>query len=231
MTRWRATKTATSSIGWFAVKRAATPEGLLTADEGKLFSYLAYTANPTIRAYNDAVPGGLPEHDWSSDPELSSCVALAEPALLAHEGTLYASFFCFRSAMDRTIELVGLDHTTDAWTHRGTLLLGSDSLPGVSNNGFNGPDLVLDESGDARLIASPAREDGGGYLGCAVYPLDLDAGSVGTGELLVPFLDVANNFQTGPCTYAAGSELGIMSGNTYITSPQFEVYASGVLLE
>jgi len=207
------------AYGWIAEKRAATVGGLFDAEERKLFAAAGYDVG---RAYNDAAPGGTPAHRF---PELADCVVFTEPGILVHEGTRYVALWCYAGADDQRIELVA--NEGDGWSHRARLLGVEDRVPGVTHRGFNGPALVHDEAAGMRLLVSPVQ---GGYRGCAAYTVDSD-GTLGAAELVVPATESPDVYQSGPCTYAPGSALGVVTGDTYLSVVQFRLFATGTRLD
>ena len=220
--------------GWIAQRTAATPEGLLAAPEVKLFSALAYHATPEVEAYNDAQPGGVPlwRLDRDADSDLASCLVFTEPGLIASGGQLYVAVFCYRSPGEQDIVLVRLDHATGQWAYAGTLLTTPDATAiNPALVGFNGADLIR-VGGTHRLLVSPAS--GAAYLGCIEYEVDLDAGTLRDSDGNGPdalFAHPKNPdprvFQTGACTYAEGSPLGLIVGDTWLDGVQFRLVATG----
>ncbi len=216
--------------GWIAQRRAATPEELLTAEETKLFSGLAYHVDSSVEAYNDSVAGGKPDKRFDQDPDLGSCLAFSEPGLLAHAGTLYVAMFCYRGATEQDIVLVRLSHTTGEWSYAGTLLDVADAQainPALEN--FNGADLFA--TGDEhRLVITPAA--GGAYLGCLTYELDLAQGTLPTKVALHGIEKTPDPavFQTGACAYHEQSGTGMIVGDTFLSGVQFRLVATGETL-
>jgi hypothetical protein len=223
------------AYGWFAQRRAATPEELLTAPEEKLFSGLAYDVDADIQAYNDAQPGGAPQQRWDQEPALADCVLFAEPGLLADAGQLYLVSFCARDATDTRVVLVSLDHATGAWSFRGTLLEGTDGAAlDPSFTGFNGADLFA-TGATTRLVVTPIAGDG--YRGCVTYGVDLLAGALndanGNGPdvlFTLPAPEEPSVFHWGACAYQEGSATGVVVSNGHDAGVTFRMVATGLTL-
>ncbi|MEM9696251.1 MAG: hypothetical protein AAGA56_27145 [Myxococcota bacterium] len=212
--------------GWIAERIAATPEGLLSAPEQKLFSTAAYHADPNVQSYNDAAPGGAPRARLDRLPGIEACLVATEPALLAHEGQLYATVYCVTAPPAARTEL--LAHDGDEWRHVGTLLDNADASElSPAFTGYNAADLVALENGPHVLITPTVNEI---YRGCAVFPVDLGTASV-TGPppiAFIPLGDEPDRFFGGACSYA--DALGIVYGEVQRGSPAFTLTASGQTL-
>ncbi|MBU1240409.1 hypothetical protein KKF84_07680 [Myxococcota bacterium] len=219
--------------GWIAIKRAASPMGLLSAPEEKLFSSLVYHVDPVIEDYNNAAPGGLPIKRFDTDPLLGDCLAFAEPGISAHSGRIHAALFCFRTQQQQDIVLVTYDHSAQTWSSVGTLLTTQDAQtihPDLL--GFNAPD-IYETPGGWRLMVTPTV---GAYLGCIEYGLDIVAGSLvdSNGDGPDPLYAYEKNpdpqvYQTGACTYHHQSETGVIVGDVYTSGVQFRLIATGDL--
>jgi len=218
--------------GWYAQRRAATPDALRDAPEEKLFSGVAYSVNAATEAYNDAQPGGAPLHSWNQDLDLADCLLFAEPGLLAEAGSLYLATFCARSATDTPIVLVGLEHATNTWSYRGALLENADGAAiGASTTGFNGADLFATD-GRNRLVVTPVSGDG--YQGCVVYDVDLLAGTLLDADAngpdilySLPATTDGDIFHWGACAYHEASDTGLVVSNAYLTGVTFRLSATG----
>jgi len=219
--------------GWIAQRTASTPEGLLEAPEQKLFSSAAYHADPAVTAYNDAAPGGAPLLRLDSLPALNGCLVFTEPALLAHDGALYAALFCARSATAHDIVLLRLDHTTGDWSYVGTAATHADAATlDASYTGLNASDLFAFDGGH-RLLLTPTSETR--YRGCVVFEIDLATGALrddtGDGpdpQFILPLGDDPARPFGGACTFLEGSALGLIYGEVrFSIAPEFQLTASG----
>lgn len=219
--------------GWIAQKRSATAEGLLSAPESKLFSASFYHLLPQIETYNNMVPGGVPEKRWDSDPNLSDCVAFAEPGVISANGKLYVAMFCAKESAEHEVVLV--EKSEGSWSYAGTLLTPEDALainPALTT--FNAPDIVVSD-GAYRLLVSPTA--GIAYLGCIEYSIDLESGSLEDSDNNGPDALSAyaastdpDTFLTGACTYDENSSMGLVVGEAHVSAPQFRLFATGQTL-
>ena len=215
--------------GWIGQRTAAKPEDLISSPPTKLFGASSYYS-PGVAAYND-LTDGTPELRWDSHPQLGDCLVFAEPGLLALDSKLWMAVYCARTAIDGSIELIELDHATDVWSHRSTLLTGADG--GVINpaiTGFNAPDLFM--VGDTvHLLVSPVVEL---YAGCVGYRVDrtlavvLDADGNGA-DPVSGLAAPAGTVQSGACTYHEGSSLGVIYGDTLASGVQFQLFSTGAM--
>ncbi|MEO0325542.1 MAG: sialidase family protein [Myxococcota bacterium] len=210
--------------GWVAVRRAASPEALLGAEERKLFSARGYHADPAVEAWNEAAPGGPPEQRWDRDEAFGDCLVLIEGSLLAVDGRLLWAGTCVRRGR-LDVVLASFDVATRRWSAEGTLLTPEDAEalePRLT--AFNAPDLygVGDE---VRLLVSPVA---GAYRGCLEFALDVDRRRVGAPLTAIAPKSGAEFLQSGPCTFAEGTALGIVSGDTRRSGIQFVMEATGI---
>ncbi|MEZ4461632.1 MAG: sialidase family protein [bacterium] len=214
--------------GWIAQRTAATAEGLVSAPATKLFGGLPYYS-PGVEAYNEAVPGGSPAVRWDNDPTLQGCLVFAEPGLLAVESKLWMAVVCARSMSDTSVELIELDHATNTWSARSTLLTPFNGAQiNAAITGFNAPDLFT-VGNTVHLLISPVVAQ---YAGCLGYTVDTQTGLVvdldGNGPDVIYGLEATEGaLQTGACTYHEASELGVIYGDTLFSGVQFQLFATG----
>ncbi|MEL6181901.1 MAG: hypothetical protein AAFS10_23270, partial [Myxococcota bacterium] len=179
-----------------------------------------------------AAPWGGPEQRWTTGP-MAPCIVFTEPGAIAVNATLYIALLCARSPSPRSLELVALNRDDGVWDHRSMLVEPNTVVPGLDDpyNGFNGPDMVLDEQGRPRLLAVPVRSGNGSYGGCVAFDLDLETGTASDPIVVAEPGGGAGIFQSGPCTYAPGSRLGVITGDVYLQGVQFRLHATGRVLE
>lgn len=216
--------------GWIAERVAATPEGLASAPERKLFSASLYH-QPGIEAWNDAAPGGAPSQRLDGE----GCAIVVEPTFLSVGGELLSAVHCARSATDRTTELYAFDRALGEWAHRGRLLAASDAgAIGAGLDGINAAELVA-YGGGVRLVVTPTLADI--YRGCAVFELDAALGALvdatGDGPDLRYFLPLGGAASApfgGACSFLEGSALGLVYSELHTTRPTFNAMATGTVL-
>ncbi len=216
--------------GWIAQRKAATAEGLLAAPETKLFSASLYHASAAIEEYNASVPGGLPEKSWALDADLGSCLAFAEPGIIAVDSKVYVAMYCARDEVNRDVVLV--ERSGGVWSYKGTLLTAAHASaihPALTS--FNGADLV-EVDGSIHLIVSPTAGDA--YLGCLDYEVNTATGSLvdtddnGPDALYAyPASSDPDVYLSGACTYDEDSAMGLVFGEVHATGTQFRLFATG----
>lgn len=218
--------------GWLAERRAARPEGLFDAPEQKLFSGAAYYASPSIKAYNDSSPGGLPQTDWRTNSTLASCIVFAEPGALGTQDGLELTTFCAKSATDTQVVLLHFSEAEDTWSYRSTLLGPADALVfDQSYTGFNGVGLFALADGGVGLTATPTND---AYKGCVIFSLDLARGTLvdedQNGPDVLYLLGPSTTpgvFHSGACAYNTAYAYGLLASEAHTTGMVFRVRATG----
>lgn len=221
------------AYGWIASKSAASPEGILQAEEKKLFSALAYHLNPTIETYNNAILGLPPLRLDMLDPELSGALVFSEPGMRAYQGDLYVSLL-HRAMAGGKIVLIKLDHQRQSWEYVATLLDEEDARAlHPTWNSFSASELFLVNE-QAFLLVSPVEQL---YEGVLLFALDLPTAQVerdaeGRPQVLYRLEKTSGAIQTGVATYDEGlTATGILYGDAFINGPQFRMRASGIQIK
>jgi hypothetical protein len=212
--------------GWIGYKSAATPEGLRTAKEVKLFGAKGYNSdNNDVASAMRSPVGGPPlveVHKLHSD--LSMCLVLTEPGGMVTESGIYMSLSCLEPRIKNplgllAIGLFGVENRTillkcdspchpeasGAWHYVSTLLTRADA-ESSSFDGYSAPDLYM-ENGKAWLIASLTSDKPvkGSYNGCHVFRIiDLETGKLEQDNRHPRIFRQVNGHEgtfNGACTY------------------------------
>jgi len=218
--------------GWVAMKSAASPGGLATAAERKLFTGTWY----------NVVNNGPSEFPLAATvPTLNDCGTFTEPGVLAASDGVYVALDCIQdpgvaNSMGKII-LLKCTHTVSAafasCTYLGNLLLDSEAADHGAYTGFSAPELVHAGSKDY-LVVTPTNN---GYRGCLIFEIaDLtDATLVRSAGKAVIVKSLTNNYggdHYGACGYhPAATASGIIDSSHHTNwNPQFRLFASKVNL-
>ncbi len=197
--------------GWIAYKGAATPEGLGSATEIKLFGATGYDSVNDIQdnTVSRSPLGGAPRIMLNTlHTDLNNCYTFSEPGAYADSGGLYLSLFCYETTPrnNRLILLranAGSDITdVNQWTYIGSLFQTSDAVS-LGYEHFSASDLFT-SGGNKYLMVSPVTSSpyAGSYNGCLVYRLsDIDAGTLsGAPDIIKTITGTGGSFN-GACAY------------------------------
>jgi hypothetical protein len=241
--------------GWIGYKAAATPEGLATAKEIKLFGGRVYDKDNNDPAHQTRSPVAGPpilQLDRLHD-DLSYCLALSEPGAMATSTGIYLSMGCIQPKIHSVAGMLGIGmfgvtgktillkcdapcHPANptAWKYISTLLEDEDARS-FGYKGFAAPDLFTQES-RAYLLISPTSDTPvqGSYNGCFVLRFtDLTQGKLaraadGRLEVVKEFRGRPGTFN-GDCTYQSSvSASGFMYGEiTFTGKPFFQIFQTG----
>lgn len=175
--------------GWIGLKTAATPEGLSSARELKLFSAKAYNeANNDLAGASASPVANAPVLRVETlHPDLSRCVALSEPGGVATGEGIFLSVGCFEVhflGIESKIILLKCATPCDpsvegAWKYVATLLTDKDAGRWNADS-FSGAD-IFEADGRHYLVVSPVTDQPvqGAYNGCLVFRFT----NIGTGAL------------------------------------------------
>jgi len=219
------------TYGWIATRNASDPTLLASDTTKKLFSAMGYHISTDVESYNNSIDGGVPQvklHEL--DPILSDVVAFSEPGMVSYNGDLYVSLSAV-TMTDGKVILIKIDHTSGDWNYISTLLSPSDAQALNSNwNRFSASDLFI-KGTQAYLLASPVITL---YEGSMLFKLNLTTGEVeksgGIPNVIYTFEKTTDAIQTGVATYDTGlTQTGIIIGDAVWDTPQFRVYATGVV--
>lgn len=216
--------------GWIALKTAATPGGLATAGERRLFTGTWYNAT-------DNGPSEYPLD--SLVPALSDCATFTEPGILAVSSGMYVALYCapdpnIANSMGKIV-LLQCTHTAGAafasCNYLGNLLVNNEAAAHGAYNGFSAPDLVHAGTRDY-LIVTPTSNNG--YRGCLVFEIaDLATASLvrDAQNKAVAVKSLANSHgggHFGACGYhPAATASGIIDSSHHTSwNPQFRIFAS-----
>lgn len=244
--------------GWIGYKNAATPQGLRSAREIKLFGGKAYnTANDEESSDTGSPLGGRPVIKIEKlSPDLNMCVALSEPGAMATPSGLYLSLVCYRPKIANPIGLLGIGMfgvtsnvillkcdapchaaSSGAWKYVATVMT-ADDAKSAGFESYSASDL-FGQNNRAYLIVSPVTNGPfpNSYNGCRVFRF----ANLATGELernhgnLQPITEihgVPGSFN-GACTYQpAVTASGFMYSQLKIvnSAPHFQIYQTGITL-
>ncbi|MEO1651977.1 MAG: sialidase family protein [Bacteroidota bacterium] len=221
------------AYGWIGSKSAATPEGLLRAEEQKLFSTLAYHLNPSIEAFNNSILG-LPQVRLDGlDPELSGTLVFSEPGMLAYQGDLYVSLLR-RDMSEAKIVLIKFNQVRQSWEYVASLLDNQDARAlNPSWNSFSASDLFLIDR-QAFILVSPVVNLYEGVLLLAFDPIrgQVRRDEEGLPDILYSLEKTPGAIQTGVATYDEGlTATGMLFGDAFMGLPQFRMFASGIQIQ
>jgi hypothetical protein len=229
--------------GWLGLKAAATPEGLASATEVKLFAGAGYdTANDTQGGVTGSPVGGAPAVRLDTrHADLSGCV-FTEPDLHATAAALYVSLHCAKvdGSGENLVVLLRCDSPCDfgdsaSWSYRGTLLRNADAAALGFDGGFSATEL-FDAAGGTYLVVTPVSTAPfpGYYNGCRVYRFQsLDPavlqGASGAPAVVGSVGGTAGSFN-GACTYHRdGTAGGVVYGEFFPTEVErFRLFRSGI---
>jgi hypothetical protein len=213
-----------ASYAWIALREAATPEGLASAEPVAL-----------LGGHGLQTALGTPAIDLTAlDPELAGCV-FAEPGLLAAPGALYLTIDChvLGPTVDSHVVLFACASPcamTEAagWTYLGRVLTPDDARAvDARYRGFSGTALAA-RGGATHLLATPVEGDR--YDGCLVFRFaDLAAGLLersAVRPLAVAEVRGIPGTHHGACAHHAGLEDGILFGQLVSASPPFRIHRS-----
>ncbi len=218
---------------WIAERRAASPMGLATATEHKLFAGAAYAATPDVQAYNDGVIGP-PEVQFAAiDPALADCVVLTEPGLFATSSARWLALACATGTAATTRIVLVSDPRTGSWQYASRLLGETEAQHiNAALDGFGAPAL-FSAGGATYLLATPTA--GTTYLGCIEYQLTLPAGTLvdanADGQPDPVRSVMGTTGFSGACAYDASlGANGFVMGqaDTAVSPPTFALLETGV---
>lgn len=224
------------NYGWIGMRAAASPEGLVSAAERKLFSAAGYHALPGTEAYNDATLGPPEVRLHELDASLSDCVVFSEPGATATADGLYVSLLCGTADPGaRRIVLFKWSHPSGPWQYLGVALAASDAQAlDAAFTSFSASDLF--RRGRATfLIATPTAAPLDAYSGCVVFRFkDLDrallrdADENGRKDVMLALTGTPGSFN-GACGYATASRRsGVVYSQLFSTPPFFRIFKSGL---
>jgi len=217
--------------GWVALKTAATPAGLATAIERKLF---------TGTWYNVANNGASEYPLATTVPALSDCGAFAEPGMLAASGGVYVALDCIADPgipnSVGKIVLLFCTHAFDSCSYLGNLLVDTEAADHGAFVGFSAPELVHAGSKDY-LIITPMIASVPSYRGCLVFEFaDLASASLvrnaGKAVVVKSLVESYGGDHYGACGYhPSATASGILDSSHHTNwTPQFRIFASQVNL-
>lgn len=243
--------------GWIGHKSAATPEGLSSANEVKLFAAMIYDENDDSPVAETRSPvNGAPLIALDKlHEDLKYCLAFTEPGAMVTPSGIYLALNCITpkhlnaagmletalfgaTAMNTVLlkcEAPCRPDQPHAWRYSGVLLNPDDSQS-FGYKLFSASNLY-EEKGQAYLMVSPASDNPvpDAYNGCFVFRVaDLEHGRLerDTNDRLVvvkKILGRENSFN-GACTYRPSSS---QSGYIYSqldfndNKPYFHIYQRG----
>ncbi len=230
--------------GWIAMKTAATPEGLATATEVKLFAGATYDAgNDTAGGGSQSPLGGAPkiQLDTAVNAALNACL-FTEPGMYATSGALYVTLHCVKSSLPIEHLTVLLKCTSPcnaesaaSWSYLGTVLNDSNAAALGFDTGFSAPG-IFESGGSVYLISTPVQTSGAlwhdYYSGCRLYRFtNIDAAQLqlsGTQPALIASVDGTSGSFNGACAYQASSnQSGVLYSELLLTaSDKFRMYMS-----
>lgn len=228
--------------GWIAMKTAATPEGLATAQEIKLFGgYLYDSANDTQGGTTLSPVGGAPllQLDTSLDPALNTCV-FTEPGMYASNSALYLSLLC--------VKIPGLSHlialfkcaspcstvSAAGWSYLGTALQDSNAAAFGFDSGFSASGM-FESAGSIYLVATPVQTAGAPwpdyYSGCRIFRFaNIDTALLqmsGSQPALIGSVDGTAGSFNGACAYHASANMsGMLFSELNTSTLVFQMYMS-----
>ncbi len=243
---------------WIALKKAATPQGLIAATTVKLFGGAGLQGDNN----NTATPlfspiGTTPAFQLNTDitqtvggpdpAELNWCVFL-EPGLLATNSKLYMSIYCADASSIPTTGKVteyvvhfsctSPCNITNAasWEYLGRLLTPADAQAETGDHHFQAPALI-EKNGKTYLTVTPVDTTvGDRYNGCRVYEfVDVNTNQlVRNGGQLVEQAGVYGDTDThhGACDTFDGLDGGILLSQlkTPGAADMFSIYKSQLSL-
>jgi hypothetical protein len=243
------------SNGWIGYKGAATPEGLITAKEVKLFGGRVYEKANNDSASETSPPvGGPPVIQLDTlHSDLAYCLALTEPGAMATSTGVYMAMVCVQPRVHNILGMLGIGlfgtrgstillrcdapchpASPTAWRYISTLLT-DDDAKAFGSIGFAAPDLFM-QSGQSYLLISPTSNDpvNGSYNGCFVTRfVDLDRGIISrtpSGQFAkLKTIQGHQNTFNGACTYQPSvSASGFVYGEIkFGDKPFFQIFQTG----
>jgi hypothetical protein len=235
--------------GWLAYKEADRPEALASARPIKLFTALGYdtTDNQASSPTQPPIAGDAVTQIQRLHKDLSRCVAVSEPGVLAKPDGVYLVLTCFEGSF---LGLLGVNNRVillkcaqpchagrpDAWSYVGTLLNDTDARR-LSMGKFSGSELTS-FGGSDYLIALPVGTvpGEGSYKGCAVFQFDLlGHARIARDKSGVPqvhsFVQFSTETFNGACTAVPdGPQAGLVMGEVEFArgpngdQPKFHIY-------
>jgi hypothetical protein len=159
------------------------------------------------------------QHNLSTIPQLSDCVAFTEPALFNQDGVTYLATNCVVYSggvrQDAQERLVLLRQETNGYSFVGNLLDGQDAVA-AGGSRIEQADIALSQTGEVLLIATPIQAAQPNHLGCVVHEIsDITTASVlrdagGEAIRLATITGEDDTIGPGLCTYDAASETGVL---------------------
>ena len=237
--------------GWIAMKAAATPADLATANGIKLFGgkYInaagentaapAYSpiAGPAQIALDADISNTLNGIDAS---ELDMCV-WREPGLYADGDGLHLAINCQYlngTSVDAYVVMFSCNHPCNMtqasdWIYKGRILSPSDALA-IGYRNYSAPELTL-KDGTVYLLVTPVRDVAeGAYDGCRVYRFD-DFANASLAQSMGSFVEVLrydgiHNVHNGACSAHEKMTPGILHSQFRDDTPPvlFHMYQTNV---
>lgn len=229
--------------GWLALKMAASPEQLATAQEVKLFSGAAYnSANNILNGATGSPVGGAPKIalDRLMPLETYGCI-WAEPGMMATAQGLYLSVNCARSSTDHRTMIFKCANPCNplvsaSWKLAGTALKSNDTLYFGADRPFAASNLVSVNSKYYLIVTTQnSMPFDGRYSDCYVFQFsDLDKADLYRDSRGAPLAVSAVKGDpggfSGACTYSSSMpQAGIIFGKAYFGQQEkFRLYRTGI---
>ncbi|MBP6903002.1 MAG: hypothetical protein KBC73_23115 [Burkholderiaceae bacterium] len=204
--------------GWIELRTAAEPRGPWS-EPRKLFVGSVYNKN------NDNTIGPPEMRLDQQHKALAKCPAFTEPGMLAREEGLYVALTCPTRKDNGEVALLRCDHELGRCDYRGALLRDADARKlGGGVSGFSGTDLI-ERDGQAFVVATPTKQPGDTYHGCAFYRISsLDPAQV-QAEPALRVSGPAGSFN-GACGYAGAAGV-FLSQYTPAEAQKFQIHITG----